>query len=200
MTVMNLNVKIFQWINFGAGAHPVKDGFAVFFAESGPWLLTALFFALWFFVNNNHKTALLEATQAAIIGLVINQLIGHFYFHPRPYMVGLCTPLFPHSPETSFPSDHVTLMFTAACYLLIAGGWIACGVPLLAVTLLTAWGRIYSGIHFPYDIVGSLVIGLMSTGLMLWLAKHLISWNVKLILVSDQMMGRIVRLRNHGTK
>jgi undecaprenyl-diphosphatase len=200
MMATKLNVQIFQWLHAGAGTRPVVDGFAVFFAEGGPYLLVALFVALWFFVGKNKKTALLEGTEAAIIGLVVNQLIGLFYFHPRPYMVGLYTSLFPHGPETSFPSDHATLMFAAAFYLLMARGWAVCGIPLLVIALLTAWGRVYSGIHFPFDMAGSLVVGLASAGLMRRLTGRLNPLNTKLILVSDQLTGRIVRSRSHGTR
>jgi undecaprenyl-diphosphatase len=70
--------------------------------------VTALFVELWFFVDKNKKASLMEATEASTIGLAINQVIGLFYFHPRPCMIGLATPLFPHGPETSFPSDHAT--------------------------------------------------------------------------------------------
>lgn len=194
----SMNVQIFQWIHTGAGHQPVRDWVAVFFAEGGPYLLAAVFVFLWFFVSKNKKTALLEATQAVIFGLMINQLIGLFYFHPRPYMVGLCTPLFPHGPETSFPSDHATLMSAAAFYLLLARRWVACGIPLLVIAALTAWGRIYSGIHFPFDMAGSLVVGLVSAGLTCRLAGHLNPLSMKLIRVSDQLMGRIIRTKSAG--
>jgi len=194
--VANLNVQIFQWIHSRAGARPVVDSIAVFFAEGGPYLLAVLFAILWFYGGKNKKTALQEATQAAIIGLVINQLIGLFYFHPRPYMIGLCTPLFPHGLETSFPSDHATLMFAAVFYLFMDRSWAACSVPLLAVTILTAWGRVYSGIHFPFDMAGSMVVGLASAGLMRLFSERLNPLNAKLIRVSDQLMGRIYRSEN----
>lgn len=196
--ITNLNVKIFQWIHSGAGDRPLVDGFAVFFGEGGPYLLAALLVVFWFFVGTNKKTALLEATEASVIGLVVNQFIGLFYFHPRPYMVGLCTPLFPHGPETSFPSDHATLIFAAAFYLLMARSWIACGIPVLFIAILTAWGRVYSGIHFPFDMVGSLVVGLASAGLIYWLAEHLHPLNMILIRVSDQLTERIIRTKSQG--
>jgi len=198
--ITNLNVKIFQWIHSGAGDRPFVDGFAVFFGEGGPYLLAALLVVLWFFVGTNKKTALLEATEASVIGLVVNQFIGLFYFHPRPYMVGLCTPLFPHGPETSFPSDHATLIFAAAFYLLMARSWIACGIPVLFIAILTAWGRVYSGIHFPFDMVGSLVVGLASAGLIHWLAEHLHPLNMILIRVSDQLTERIIRTKSQGPR
>jgi undecaprenyl-diphosphatase len=81
------------------------------------------------------------------------------WIHPRPYRIGLGNPLFPHGPENSFPSDHAPLMFAAAFYMLMAGRWAACGIPILTVGTLTAWGRVYSCIHFPLDMAGSLVTG-----------------------------------------
>ena len=194
-----LNVLIFQWIHAGAGTRPVMDGLAVFFGEGGPYFLAVLFAVLWFWVDGNRKAALLEATEAAIIGLAVNQLIGLLYFHPRPYMVGLCTPLFPHGPENSFPSDHATLMFAAAFYLLMVRHWAACGIPLLTIAALTAWGRVYSGIHFPFDIMGSLLVGLVSIGLAGFIANPLKYINDRLIRTTDPLtrrLGQVIRRKN----
>jgi hypothetical protein len=118
----------------------------------------------------------------------------------RPYMVGLCTPLFPHGPETSFPSDHATLMFAAAFFLLMGRRWLACGLLLLTVTVLTAWGRVYAGIHFPFDIAGSLVVGLGSVGLMRLVAKPLQPLNERLIRIVDQLTSRLVRLKKRRAR
>lgn len=196
----SLNIEIFKWIHAGAGTRPVVDGMAVFFGEGGPYFLAVLFAVLWFFVDENKKTVLLEATEAAVVGLLVNQLIGLLYFHPRPYMIGLFTPLFAHGPETSFPSDHATLMFAAAFYLLFARRWAACGIPLLAVTLLTAWGRVYSGVHFPFDMAGSLAVGVISVGLMHLAEKPLNPLNKRLIRISDQWTDRLVRMQKGAAK
>ena len=192
----SMNIQLFQWIHAGAGNRPVMDGLAVFFAEGGPYLLAVLFVALWFFMYKNKKNALLEATEAAIIGLMFNQLVVLFYFHPRPYMVGLCTPLFPHGPETSFPSDHATLMFAAAFYLLTARHWIACSVPLLAVAFLTAWGRIYSGVHFPFDMAGSMVVAMAAALVMHLLSGCFAPLNTRLIQTLEQVLGVLIKRRD----
>jgi undecaprenyl-diphosphatase len=155
---------------------------------------------IWFLVDKNKKVSLLKATEAPTIGLAVNQLIGFFYFHPRPYMIGLCTPLFPHGPETSFPTDHATLMFAAAFYLLAARGWVACDILLLTVTALTAWGRVYSGIHFPFDMAGSLVVGLASACLMRRIAGRLNPLNAELIQIADRLTSRIFRTKSHGAR
>jgi undecaprenyl-diphosphatase len=193
MMESSLNIEIFKWIHTGAGTRPVVDGLAVFVGKGGPYLLVVLFAVLWFFVDENKKTVLLEATEAMVVGLLINQLIGLFCFHPRPYMIGLGDPLFPHGPETSFPSDHATLMFAAAFYMLLARRWASCGLPLLAVTLLTAWGRVYGGIHFPFDMVGSLMVALLSVGLIWLTARRLKALNERLIRIIDAITGRLIR-------
>ncbi|NOX32140.1 MAG: undecaprenyl-diphosphatase [Deltaproteobacteria bacterium] len=197
---MDLNIKFFQWIHAGAGTRPLVDGTAVLLAEGGPYLVAVLFVVLWFFVAKNKKIFLLEATGAIIIGLVFNQLIGFFYFHPRPYMTGLCTPLFPHGPETSFPSDHATLMFSAAFYLIFARKFAVFGLPLLAAAVLTAWARVYSGIHFPFDMAASVVVALVSVGWMRLLAECLLPFNEQLAMLIDQLTGIITRMFGLGVK
>ncbi|HFQ89989.1 MAG TPA: phosphatase PAP2 family protein, partial [Desulfobulbus sp.] len=69
-------------------------------------------------------------------------------------------PLIPHAPETSFPSDHATLLFGAALALLFRPGWRGKGAFLLLVAMIGAWGRVYTGLHFPFDILGSLGVAL----------------------------------------
>jgi undecaprenyl-diphosphatase len=197
---MDLNMRLFQWIHAGAGTHPAMDGIAILLAEGGPYLLAVLFVVLWFFVSKNKKIFLLEATGAAIIGLIINQLIGFFYFHPRPYMVGLCTPLFSHGPETSFPSDHATLMLSAAFYLVLARKFAVLGLPLLAAAILTAWARVYCGIHFPFDMAASIVVALVSTGWMRLLAECIQPFNEQLFLIIDQLTGSIAGMFSRGVR
>lgn len=167
---MGLNQTIFTWIHAGAGNRPLADALAIFFAEAGPYLLAVCLVVLWFRVERDKRILLIEAAETGVIGLAFNQLAGFFYYHPRPFMMGLCTPLLTHVPENSFPSDHATLMFGAALYLLMNRGAVY-GVPLLAAAFLTAWGRVYVGVHFPFDMAGSFLIALATAGLMLRLSR-----------------------------
>lgn len=184
---MNINIAIFQWLHAGAGTRPLLDNLAIFWAKGGPYLLAVLFVVLWFLVGKDKKTALLEATEAAGLGLIINQLIGLFYFHPRPFMMGLCTSLLPHAAENSFPSDHATLMFSAALYLLVFRGWLSCGLVILTAAALTAWGRIYVGVHFPFDMAGSFLVSLAAAWILSKLATRLTPLN--------NGISRLIKLR-----
>lgn len=177
----SLNLKLFFWLNQGAGQQPVIDEGAVLFAESGPYLLMLALVIFWYMANDQRRYSLLEATEASIVGLLINQLLGLMIYHPRPYMVGLVTPLIAHGPENSFPSDHATLMLTAAFYLLCRQSWRRQGLILLLLALATAWGRIYAGLHFPLDMFGSFAVAVISFGMVLWQREILKPLNQLLI-------------------
>ena len=88
---------------------------------------------------------ILLAAEASAFGLLFNLAVTLVYFHPRPFMMGIGTTILSHAPETSFPSDHATILFSASLYLLIFGRWVSAGVVLLIVAVLTSLGRVYCG-------------------------------------------------------
>jgi undecaprenyl-diphosphatase len=155
------NLALFTWLHAGAGNQPVLDFLSVMAAELTPYLVITCMAIYWFITDHKGKRVLLEGAAVVAFGLLINQLITVFYFHPRPYMMGLCNPLIPHAPETSFPSDHGTLLFGAALALLFRSGWKSKGTLLLVIAVIGAWGRVYTGLHFPFDILGSFVVALL---------------------------------------
>ena len=158
----DVNIGLFRWINAGAGKYPSLDYIAIFFAEGGLYILATLFVFLWFLSSEKRKNELLLAAEASALGLLFNLAVTLVYFHPRPFMTGLGTTLIHHAPETSFPSDHATILFSASLYLLIFARWVSAGGVLLIVAVLTSLGRVYCGIHFPLDMAGSLFLSILS--------------------------------------
>jgi undecaprenyl-diphosphatase len=77
-------------------------------------------------------------------------------------MDGLGTLLVPHAAENSFPSDHTTFMVSIALTLLLLprterwGGW------LLILAIAGGLARVFIGVHYPLDILGSLVVSTLS--------------------------------------
>lgn len=185
-----LNIDLFRWIHAGAGSHPVWDLLAVVFAKGAPYAVIILLAVFWLTCERFQKAAILEAALAVAAGLLINQAIGLFYTHPRPFMMGLCRPLIPHAPETSFPSDHATLLFAAALSLLSRPLWRRQGILLLALALAGSWARVYTGLHFPFDIAGSLVVAAVSVALLTWLRPQLLPAYERLVGMLDIFPGR----------
>ncbi len=190
-----MNLELFLQLHAGAGNQPILDFLSVTAAEISPYLVIACMALFWFVTDHKGKQILLEVTAVVVLGLLINQLITLFYFHPRPFMMDLCTPLIPHAPETSFPSDHATLLFSASLPLLFQPEWRRQGGLLFFFALAGSWGRIYTGLHFPFDIMGSFAVALASVFIMASARSRLLPIYDKIIFLIDRAQSLVVRKR-----
>lgn len=77
-----------------------------------------------------------------------------------------------HAADSSFPSDHLTLIWSVA-FLLVANQCTRiAGIVAMMLGLFVAWARIFLGVHFPLDMVGSAVVAGTAT----WLVTHQMRW------------------------
>jgi len=88
-------------------------------------------------------------------------------------MVGIGTLLVPHAPETSFPSDHTTFMLSIAIMLIYFKNSRAQGITFLVLSLIGGISRVFCGLHFPLDIIGSIIIALLSSFLIYCIRQNL---------------------------
>ena len=184
----NLNRTIFVYIN-GLAGNPFWDGLNCFVATISPYIY-ALFLVV-FYLRGKREQAL-YAFYCALFALTINLLITFFYFHPRPFMVGLGRALLKHSPETSFPSDHATLAFSISLYFLLEKEWRTGGF-LFLFALFTGFARVYVGVHFPLDIIGSLVVSLVASISIILLKDYLYKLNSFLNNLYDNVMALLLK-------
>ena len=70
----------------------------------------------------------------------------------------------------SFPSGHVAFACAVAASL-YAGAHGAVRLLLMVFALWVAWARVAAGAHFPADVVGGALVGLLSS----WLASRLLA-------------------------
>jgi undecaprenyl-diphosphatase len=83
--------------------------------------------------------------------------------------LGLGHTFLPHAPDSSFPSDHVTVLSGMALTLLLGGArWLEV-LTLLAGTAV-AWARVFVGVHFPLDMLGAAAVTCLAYSLIapLW--------------------------------
>ena len=161
-----LNRLLFLELNASGQSSPQLIGLATALAE---YLIDAtplLLAALWLWGSRPERTAIVAATLSAALGLALNQLISVGYPHQRPFMVGLGHTLLAHVPDPSFPSDHATIFF-ALGLVFLRSSLRTIGVLLVLLGIAVGWARVYLGVHFPFDIVGALVVAAFSS----WLAR-----------------------------
>lgn len=172
-----LNHALFFWIN--APEHPRTSllAIAIFLAEYAIWIIPAVIGIGWLRGGKPTREILLVATVAGLIGLLANQLIGLLWQHPRPFMLGLGHTFISHAADSSFPSDHLTLLWSVAFSLLWHRSSRLTGVMLALLGFPVAWARIYLGVHFPYDMAGAAAIAWLST----WLTFRAMRWYLPFI-------------------
>lgn len=140
-------------------------------------------------VRGAARFSLLDAVASGLLGLGIVQLIGAIAYRPRPFEAGLGLNLMAHVPENSFPSDHATLMFALA-FSLMMSPLRRFGLALAVLGVGVGWGRIYLGAHYPGDILGGAVLGLLCAIAVKWIPWRLPLWG----LVERTYRGLIARL------
>ena len=169
MTLSELNISLFSWINASPEASNTSIHFAIFIANDLLYCMILLFAWFWLRGNYDTKKQILKAFIFTSIAILISQCISHVYYHPRPFVMEIGRTLIYHAPNGSFPSDHM-LIFSSIAFSYLFSAQRKLGVFLLVMAWLVAWSRVYLGVHFPLDMLGAflLAFALNFFGLKLW--------------------------------
>lgn len=184
---MEINEFLFHVINSLAGKNTVLDLTGIFLAKYTPFFF--IVFLLYLCLRGKKKPTIC-AGYSAILGILLNFIIGLFYFHPRPFMEGLGKELIKHSPDNSFPSDHTTFMLSIALTLFYFKETRIWGIFLSILGLLGGLSRVYCGVHFPFDILGSVFVSLVSSTTVYFLKDYLEPLNKIIEGVCDAIFRR----------
>ena len=159
-----VDLIIFQWLNSWAGVRELWDTLIIFRAEwLGYWIGGAL--GLFLIFGKEKKKELwmvFEALAASLISrFVFTEIIRYFYNRPRPFeILSNIYQLLEHSPGGSFPSGHAAFFFALAAGVFIYyRKW---GILFYLFALAMGISRVIAGIHWPSDILGGAVIGIVS--------------------------------------
>lgn len=178
----HLNRSFFLFLN----ATPSSSGYvidtALIIANGLTWIVPIGLIIGWLRGSSRLRHALVAATLSGLTGLLINQLIGLAWYHPRPFEAGIGHTLIQHVQDSSFPSDHLTLIWAVAFSLLMHEQVRLPGLALALVGLPVAWARIYLGLHFPLDMFGAALVALGSAWLVLSQEHYLITPLVRMLL------------------
>ena len=164
-----LNRTLFQQLNGQPGASPALVALAADLADYLILAIPLLLIVLWLRGGRQGRETALKALCVTMLALGIGQLIAVLLPHPRPFMIGLGHAWLVHAPDPSFPSDHATVFASVALSLMLDGA-VALAVATFLAGVAVAWARIFLGVHFPFDMLGAVLVATLSAALLapLW--------------------------------
>lgn len=160
----SVNQSVFQSLS---APHDLSGGALLFALVLAQWAVLAgpaLLIFLWVFGGADERRAAVCAGLSALLALGVAATISNLYFHPRPFMDGLARNYLQHGPDSSFPSDHATLLFALGWSLALMPPSMSPRAWVIPMTLAIAvgWSRVFLGAHYPLDIFGAGVVGFAS--------------------------------------
>ncbi|KPU83156.1 hypothetical protein JI57_02270 [Psychromonas sp. PRT-SC03] len=159
----NFNVATFLFINQYAGQSSLLDTLGIVATEAMPYIFMLIIMYLWFKGSIERKKSALNSGLSVLLGMLTSHIISLFYYHSRPFIYHLGIQLVKHAPDSSFPSDHTTFIFSISVMLLFNKSTRAIGSILCLLSFISGFSRVFVGVHFPFDILGAILVAIFSS-------------------------------------
>ena len=160
---MLLDQKVFNLIYGFAGKSRFLDLLGIFFAEYSGYILIIIVAFLVFsargWKKRIHYLSLIALTTILSRG-IIAEFIRLVYPRLRPFKELGINALVNHSNESAFPSGHMAFYFAfilpVFCINKRAGWYLSGAVFLMGIA------RVFTGVHWPTDIIGGIAVAAAS--------------------------------------
>lgn len=158
-----MDFNLFSFINNLAGRWVFLDSIAIFLAKYLIYLIVAGAIVVFFLIKTKkEKIYYLFFSGFSIIvsRLVLTELIRLAWHRPRPFIDHQVNLLIGHSTSGSFPSGHATFLFSLATVIYFFNKKF--GIIFFVLSFLVGIARVYVGVHYPFDVLGGIIIGIFS--------------------------------------
>lgn len=158
---MGFELKILDWIqNIRT---PVGDVIMPFVSALGNagmiWVLLAI---ILLFIPKTRKSGIILAMALLLDLILCNIILKNVFARMRPCDINTAIQLLITKPDDfSFPSGHTAAAFASVSSLYFAGKkmlW----KPALVLAIFIAFSRMYLYVHYPTDILGGIVVGIVA--------------------------------------
>ena len=141
---------------------PLLDRFMVAITKLGDagivWIILTVILLL---IPKTRKSGVYMAVALIADLIICNVILKPIVARPRPYSINKTIKLLvPSLRDYSFPSGHTAASFASVSALYFAGRK-RLAVGALVVSILIAFSRMYLYVHYPTDVLGGLIIGLL---------------------------------------
>ena len=166
--IIHLDKEFFKLIN-GQWTNSFFDWIMPWLRNSTVWVPLYLFIFLMIAINLKRKA--IPITAFAIITVALTDYLSSKVFKPYfgrlrpcsdPDMAGMVRFLLDHKPaNASFTSSHAANHFGIAMFLFLTlrpffGNWMYL---FFVWAFLVCYAQIYVGVHYPFDILGGIIVG-----------------------------------------
>lgn len=142
---------------------PLLDKILAFITSLGNagiiWIVLAVVLLIF---PKTRKTGIIVAAALLMDLVLCNLILKNLVARVRPYDVNTAIAILIKKPlDFSFPSGHTAASFAAMTALFLAKmkkAWIAA----LVLAVLIAFSRLYFYVHYPTDVLGGAVVGILS--------------------------------------
>jgi len=185
----DLDTTLFFWINNFAGRWWLLDEWWRFWANDYvvPSLLVGTLAAGWFTGARRSRVGVVCALLALALANILVAGSNAIWFRPRPFTTYEVNLLFYYPSDSSFPSNSAAVVWALGWVIWRVEGrkekgerregyWVwSIGKTALGIALLMGVARIWVGIHYPLDILGGAVVGMVG-GEIAWSRREELGW------------------------
>ena len=141
---------------------PFSDTMMPFITHLGESGILWIILAIVLLCIKKYRREGFTVAAALILCLIFcNLLIKNIVARTRPFDINTAIELLIKPPtDFSFPSGHTAAAFATATALLLCKNKLL-GIPVLILAVLIAFSRMYLYVHFPSDVLGGMILGVI---------------------------------------
>lgn len=177
--MLPLDQELFSFLYGLTGQSRALDWLFIFFAKYLFWLMIIWFFwviftkkdwsDVWPVWKHRFQYASLALISFVLSRGIVTNIVDSLLESPRPFAALGVEALINHLDVNSFPSGHMSSLIPIALTLWVvrkrSGFW------ALIATMLVGISRIAVGVHWPSDILGGILVGALSFGLVYFIFR-----------------------------